>query len=84
VLTLIKEGEFNGWTNWSTWNVALWIENDRGLYTLARQFRRLGYKAFVNSLSEFGLDISVQTPDGVKWNDPTLDIEALDELMGEL
>lgn len=23
---------YNGWTNWETWNVALWIDNDYGTY----------------------------------------------------
>ena len=28
---------YNGWANWETWNVALWIGNDCGLYELACQ-----------------------------------------------
>ena len=24
--------EYNGWTNYETWNVALWIDNDQGSY----------------------------------------------------
>ena len=23
---------YNGWTNYETWNVALWIDNERGTY----------------------------------------------------
>lgn len=26
-----KVTNYNGWTNYETWNVALWIDNDRGL-----------------------------------------------------
>ena len=26
------EGTYNGWTNRATWNVALWVHNDRSLY----------------------------------------------------
>ena len=29
--------EYNGWTNWATWNVSLWLNNDEFLY---RQMRR--------------------------------------------
>ena len=23
---------YNGWKNWETWNVALWCDNDEGIY----------------------------------------------------
>lgn len=76
---------YNGWKNWETWNVALWIGNDEGLYHLARSYRHKGYKAFAESLKEFGnMAVALQTPDGVAWNDSGLDIDALDEMMREL
>jgi len=28
---------YNGWTNYETWNVALWAANDEGLYNMARE-----------------------------------------------
>ena len=27
---------YNGWNNYETWNVALWINNTEGLYNLAQ------------------------------------------------
>jgi hypothetical protein len=26
---------YNGWTNWDTWNVNLWLTNEEGLYHTA-------------------------------------------------
>ena len=54
---------YNGWENYETWNVALWLQNDEGLYNLALECGT--YEDFVN---EIGVDNS--TPDGVKFADP--------------
>ena len=27
---------YNGWTNYETWNVALWMDNDEPTYHIAR------------------------------------------------
>ena len=42
--------EYNGWTNYETWNVALWIDNDQGTYRMVQDWAetavariRLGY-----------------------------------------
>lgn len=70
---------YNGWKNRQTWNVALWIGNDEGLYNLARECRN--YEEFVEEMREVG---SVETPDHVAWNDSGLDVESLDELLADL
>ena len=31
---------YNGWSNYETWNVALWIDNDKGTYNLVREQAR--------------------------------------------
>lgn len=80
---------YNGWANYETWNVALWIGNDEGLYSLAKDARRgkvrNQYAAFVEMMKEFApSEIAYQTPDGVAWEDSGLDTDELDEMMEEL
>lgn len=76
-----KAKGYQGWTNYQTWNVALWISNDEGLYNMAQDYREQGYKAFADALRELG---SLETPDGIAWNDSGLDIEELDNMLREL
>lgn len=70
---------YNGWKNRETWNVALWIGNDEGLYNMARECKT--YADFATQMREFG---HTETPDGVAYNDSGLDTQALDDLIGEL
>ena len=29
--------KYNGWHDWTTWNVALWINNDQTFYSIAKE-----------------------------------------------
>ena len=69
------EKGYNGWKNYETWNVALWIGNDERLYNLARFCKN--YEAFKENVH------SSESGDGVSWDDSELDIEALDEMILE-
>lgn len=83
--------KYNGWANYETWNVALWIGNDEGLHNMAKGYRNSGYRTFVCALLDLAdpkddtiHQLAFETPDNVAWNDPDLDIDALDEMIREL
>ena len=77
----MADNRYNGWTNRATWNVALWLSNDEGLYNLARGHSKRGYKSLASELRELGL---TETPDKVAYNDSGLDVAELDEMLKEL
>lgn len=66
---------YNGFKNYQTWNVVLWINNDEGLYNLARQCS--SYDEFVDCMRDLGGSIGYETPDNVAWADPTIDRESI-------
>jgi hypothetical protein len=74
----MENKNYNGWKNYETWNVALWVGNDEGLYNWSLEY--LSYEDFSASLREAGF---TETPDKVAYNDSALDIEELDELLVE-
>lgn len=62
---------YNGYKNKTHWNVSLWINNDEGLYQLAREFI-----AANNNRNEAARDMMLfleltgqdKTPDGFKYS----------------
>ena len=75
---------YNGWANYETWNVALYIQNDWSLYQLACDVVRDGgaYGNFVNILRDnFG---RTHTPDNVAWDDVNIDGIEVNDMMADL
>jgi len=90
---LVVEG-YNGWKNYETWNVALWIGNNEGYYNIAKKTRDYTYFLFAIE-QEYHLQpswhcllpegaIANKTPDGVSWFDAKVDVVAINKMMGEL
>ena len=66
----------NGWANYETWNVALWIQNTEGLYLLGQLCD--SYQQFVEAVRcDF-------TFDGVRWDDPNINHAEMDDMLTEL
>ena len=69
--------KYNGWTDWTTWNVALWIRNDLTYYGIAKECR--DYMDFLFEMhSMIG---SFATPDGADWGEAN--IEEMNEVIQE-
>ena len=67
---------YNGWANYETWNVALYIQNEYQWYSVARECD--SYKQFLRIIAD---DV---TPDGVNMFGKELNIKELDEMILEL
>lgn len=66
-MTKKREG-FQGHRNWNHWNVSLWINNDEGLYNLAREaIRRTRTRTDAVSYLMGVLD-GQKTPDGAPYS----------------
>ena len=76
-LTDTPRTEYNGWSDWTTWNCALWIGGDEGLYNIARGCE--DWFDFILEMQEFGMD---KTPDGAKWTEA--DYDEMTECINEL
>ena len=72
-----KKEKYNGWSDWTTWNVALWINNDQCYYNIAKEC-----KDYMDFLYEMQAMIgSFATPDGADWGEAN--IEELNEVIFE-
>ena len=76
-LSDLKE-KYNGWNDWTTWNVALWIRNDLCYYNIAKDC-----KDYMDFLYEMQYMIgSFATPDGADWGEAN--IEEMNEVIEEI
>ena len=67
--------KYNGWTDYTTWNCALWINNEQSIYNVAAEC-----EDYVEFLWEMQAMIgSYATPDGADWGEAN--IEEMNELV---
>ena len=69
---------YNGWADWTTWNVALWINNDECLHSIARECET--YNEFLFEMQD--MIGSMATPDGADWGEA--DLTEMQELISEI
>lgn len=85
--TSLISKSYNGYANYETWNAALWIQNDYGLYSIAlrcddyAEFQELMNVTSISDVNDLGMSC---TPDGVLWNDRELNHIELDEVIANL
>ena len=73
-----KKEKFNGWSDWTTWNVALWINNEETIYNIAKD---------CNDYIDFLFEMQAMcgfysTPDGADYGEANL--EEMNELIKEI
>ena len=69
--------DYNGWADWTTWNCALWINNDETLYHIASRCEDAF--DFIIEMQEYNM---LKTPDGAAWT--MADYDELSELIQEI
>ena len=82
---------YQGWANWETWNAALWIGNDEFLYNTAkacvtyREGLETPWDKFVRCMTDGQIGPHLgKTGDGVRWDDPAIDADEMNEMLWEL
>jgi hypothetical protein len=66
----VLDTSYNGWENYETWNVALWINNTQSLYNIAMGAG--DYETFLELVGN-----NATTGDGVSFRDPKVNVVQL-------
>ena len=76
---------YEGWKNYETWNVALWINNEFPLYTSASKFMQSykGRAPYSEWIRFMGYE-NAETADEIKWMSKKLCRTELNQMMREL
>ena len=82
---------YNGWANYETWNAFLWIGNDEFLYNTAKACvtyvgdNETPWDKFVRCMTEGQIGRFIgATGDGIRWDDPAIDADEMNDAMVEL
>lgn len=77
---------YEGWRNYHTWNVALWLSNEEAWYMAMvdylTEYPESTYLEMVERLQAEYI-LGQITPDNVAWADPTLDEEELNRFLDD-
>lgn len=65
---------YNGWSNWETWNVALWIDNEEDFYRAKLRYFA-GHPCTAHFVERF---VSEYLPDGTPDMDSPREMGAVD------
>jgi len=88
----LKEStSYNGWSNYETWNVALWLDNDYFNYSILMMQSVKTFDDFLNKIQsnvfnnlDADYDYKNFTGDNVSWTDPKVDVDEINEKIKEL
>ena len=67
----------NGWANYETWNVALWIQNEFEFYAVALACG--DYREFLAAIADS--NVGLTTPDGVPWFSSAVNHAEIDRML---
>jgi len=77
------DGTYNGYANYETWNVCLWISNDEGLNEFASVCQNYSdFKAKLRELDPCS-PTAYETPHSVSWNDSGVNLAEMQEYWEE-
>jgi hypothetical protein len=82
--TAMPQETYNGWANYETWNVVLWMQNNQFLYNTAVACveyvadDETPYQKFIRNMHNVE---KFTTADGVRWDDEKINHDEINEMM---
>jgi len=86
-MTATLETTYNGYANYETWNVALWIQNSEYMYNTAKDCVKYctesetPYDKFIRCMLNIDRDT---TGDNVRWDDAAVNRDEINEVLADL